>query len=251
MLTSILIAVALGSVVSLIGGIALLGLPQKTLRKAEHLFVALAAGALLGAAALDLLPEALEISADVVPYALLLGISTFLIIERGLSWLHHHRHEEGDRDHKHESTTLVIIGDTIHNFIDGAAIAISFMASPELGILTAIAVGLHEIPQEVGDFALMLSRGFSKKKALLVNVCSALAAFLGAGITYLLADSITNLLPWLLAGTAGMFMYISLANLIPDLHREHERKLVWLETLVIILGIAAVALVGHLAHDIG
>lgn len=249
MLTSILIAVALGSVVSLAGGFGLLGLSPKTIRRAEHLFVAVAAGALLGAALIDLLPEAIELGPDVAPLGLLIGLGSFFLLERALNWFHHHRHEPGEGIDR--TATLVIISDTLHNFVDGAAIAIAFIASPELGILTAVAVGLHEIPQEVGDFALLLSRGFSRGKVLMINIFSALVAFAGAGTAYLLADTVAGLLPWLLAGTAGMFLYISLSNLIPDLHRKHERGLVWLETMVLIGAVLLVGVVTEVAHVLG
>ena len=249
MIGTILIAVALGSVVSLIGGIVLVSLPPRYIRRGEHLFVAFAAAALLGTAALDLLPEAFEAGPEIAPFALLIGVIAFFLVERGLHWLHHHRHEPDTEAALSDRTpALVIISDTLHNFIDGAAIAISFLASPELGVVTAVAVGLHEIPQEIGDFAILLARGYSRRKALLINVLSALAAFVGAGVTYLVADSVEGILPWLLAGTAGMFLYISLSNLIPDLHREHDRDLVWLETAVLVGAIAIVAVVISLTH---
>ena len=182
------------------------------------------------------------------------GLGVFFLIERALRWFHHHpHHDDGEENHHPDDRTaaLVVIGDTFHNFIDGAAIAIAFIASPELGILTAIAVGMHEIPQEVGDFALLLSRGYSKRRVLLLNVLSAFAAFAGALIAYALADTVTGLLPWLLAGTAGMFLYISLANLIPDLHRKHDKGLVWLETLVLLGAVGLVAIVVYAAHAFG
>jgi len=249
MLANILIAVALGSVVSLVGGFALLGLSPAAIRRTEHLFVAIAAGALIGAAMLDLLPEAIESGPDIAALGMLLGVGAFFLIERGLSWFHHHAHHDDDRAHTDKRTApLIIIGDTFHNFIDGAAIAIAFISSPELGILTAVAVGMHEIPQEVGDFALLLSRGFSKRRVLLINVLSALAAFAGALLAYLLADTVIGLLPWLLAGTAGMFLYIALANLIPELHRKHERGLAWLETVALVGTVGLVAVVVEIAH---
>ncbi len=249
MLTSILLAVALGSVVSLAGGLALLGLPPRTIRRAEHLFVAVAAGALLGTALIDLLPEAIEMGAEAAPLGLLLGLGLFFLLERALNWLHHHRHEEGETE-VDRTASLIVISDSLHNFVDGAAIAIAFIASPELGVLTAIAVGLHEIPQEVGDFALLLSRGYSRLRVLTLNLLSAAAAFAGAGTAILLADSIVGLIPWLLAGTAGMFLYISLSNLIPDLHRKHDRGLIWVETAVLVASVALVALVSSISHTL-
>ena len=213
---TILIAVFLGSVVSLAGGILLLGIPQRAIKRIAHVLTAFAAGSLLAVAILDLLPEAIEMNHETAGIAVLVGILLFYLFERLNDLFHRHHHDEGEIDHDHEDTTvvpLVITGELIHNFIDGAVIAISFLVSPELGIVAAITVGLHEIPTEMGEFALLLSKGMKKSKVFLINILSSLTAFLGAGLAYVVAERFEVVMPWLLGGTAGFFLYIALADL--------------------------------------
>ncbi|OGE64116.1 hypothetical protein A3J13_00665 [Candidatus Daviesbacteria bacterium RIFCSPLOWO2_02_FULL_36_8] len=237
-LTYILVFSFIGSVVSLLGGVLLLA-REKFALKISHYLSAFAAGALLGTAFFDLLPEATEAGegSDVnVFFWTLVGVLIFFFIER---FIHHHDqgHDSGE---KKTVVPLIIIGDTIHNFIDGVAMASTFLISIPLGIITSLAVAAHEIPQEIGDFGLMLSKGVSRKKVLLINFYSALAALAGAILTYLAKDSIEGLLPIVLGLTSGFFIYIALANLIPEIHSRENQKIAFWETVMLIIGILVI-----------
>lgn len=230
-----------GSVISLIGG-ALLLAHKKTAVKISHFLSSFAAGALLGAAFFDLLPEAIEESEHIaLPLMNLLawvlgGILFFFLLERLLHWFHHHGYEEHDVSGK-PTVPLVVIGDTVHNFIDGVAIAATFMLSIPLGISTTFAVALHEIPQEVGDFGIMLKHGLKRKKILLINVMSAAASFAGALLAFYFGEQIEGLTAIFLAVTAGFFLYIALSDLLPEIHHENKKSLALWETVCLFAGV--------------
>lgn len=237
-LAYIIVFSLIGSVVSLCGGIALL-FREKFARKISHLLASFAAGALLGTAFLDLLPEAIhEGSGDegVIVWAMI-GVLMFFLMERFIHWFHHH-HEHSGADKP--TVPLVMAGDTIHNFIDGAAIAATFMVSVPLGIVTTLAVAAHEIPQEIGDFGILLRRGLARRKILMFNAVSAMAAMVGAVLTYLAGDMIIGYLPALLALTAGFFIYIAASDLIPEIHEENRRGFAALETALLVLGVMVI-----------
>lgn len=248
-LANILVFTALGSIVSLLGGIALLFKKEWAIRLAEPL-AAFAAGTLLGTAFLDLLPEAIEAAeaagtdAHGLFFWTLVGIILFFLLERFIHWFHHHHEHVGEV--KKPTATLIILGDSIHNFIDGVAIAITFMIDPALGVVTTVAVGAHEIPQEIGDFGILLKAGYSRKKVLLFNALSACAALAGALLTYAIGPSIASSLPILLAITAGLFVYIALSDLVPEIHAWGTKKLAILESFLLLVGVAAVALLVQL-----
>lgn len=250
-LSTILLFTALGSVVSLIGGILLLIKRGWAERLTEPLS-AFAAGALLGTAFLDLLPEAVEAAEEMAidPHSIflwvLVGIISFFLLERFVHWFHHH-HEHAEHAKKPVGA-LIVLGDSVHNFIDGVAIAVTFLVDPALGVITTLAVGAHEIPQEIGDFAVLLKAGYSRKKVLWLNVFSACTALLGALITFIVGPSIAGSLPVLLAITAGFFAYIALSDLVPEIHAWGTRKLAILETSLLLLGVGFVALVIELLH---
>lgn len=234
----ILVFSFIGSVVSLIGGILLL-INEKFAIKISHFLASFAAGALLGTAFFDLLPEAQEASenTDINVYLwTLTGILVFFLLER---FIHHHDHGR-DLDDKKSVIPLIVIGDTVHNFIDGVAMAATFLISIPLGIITSLAVAAHEIPQEIGDFGLMLHKGVARKKVLLINFYSALAAMAGAILTYLAKDSIAGLLPIALSITSGFFIYIAAANLIPEIHSTDNQKKAFWETVLLILGVLVI-----------
>lgn len=235
----------IGSVVSLIGGILLL-VKQKFALQISHYLSSFAAGALLSAAFFDLLPEATEhmeqggVEVN-LPLWTLLGILIFFLLERFIH--HHHRdHTNNPAEEKKTIIPLVVIGDTVHNFTDGMAIAATFLISIPLGIVTSLAVAAHEIPQEMGDFGLMLSKGLERKKVLLINLFSSLAAIAGAILIYLYQESLEKFLPIILALTAGFFIYIALANLIPEIHNQDNQKVAFWETVMLILGVIVVYL---------
>jgi len=242
-LAYILLFTFLGSIAALIGGVILLS-KEKFALKISHFLASFAAGVLLGTAFFDLLPEAIHESertgADVFAYTLF-GIVLFFLIERFIHWFHHH-----EEPHEHEKETkstvpLIIIGDTVHNFIDGIVIAATFLVSIPLGIITAVAVAAHEIPQEIGDFGLLLHKGLRRKKIIIFNILSASVSFLGAILTYVLgANLVEGYIPIFLAITAGFFIYIASSDLIPEIHYEKRRGFALIESLLLIFGIVVI-----------
>lgn len=240
-LSYIIIFTLIGSIVSLIGGVILLS-KEKFAYKISHFLSAYAVGALLGASFLDLLPEAArEAGAGFNIFLwVLVGIVLFFLLERFIHWFHHH-HEHPTKE-KQSIIPLVVIGDTIHNFIDGVVIAGTFLVSIPLGIVTTLAVAAHEIPQEIGDFGILLNRGVKKAKVLWVNTLSSLSALFGALITYILGESIEAVLPIFISLTAGFFIYIALSDLIPEIHNEDNKTIALAETFLMLLGILTIYL---------
>ncbi|HLD78272.1 MAG TPA: ZIP family metal transporter [archaeon] len=253
----ILIAVALVSAVSFIGILALTK-RRAVLERALLPLVSFAAGALLATALLDLLPEALEgaeasgLAASALFPFVLAGIVLFFALERLLHWHHHHSLEHAaERMEEHASGRglkalpwLNVVGDFVHNALDGVAIAAAFLVDPALGIATTIAVIAHEIPQEVGDFSLLLYSGWSVRKALSFNFLSALGAVVGAVIAYLTAGAVEASTPLLAAFAAGALLYIATADLVPELHKEQRLGRSLIQLALFLLGIALLALVG-------
>ncbi len=242
-------AVLAGSLLSLIGGIYLL-YGKLGAVKLQRVAVPFAAGALLAAAFLDLLPEALEHGkAAEVMQLTLLGLLIFFVLERSLSWFHHHHDDEHHSDRR-QNASLIIIGDTLHNFIDGLAIGAAFLVDPAVGLVTTAAIAAHEIPQEIGDFGLLLAKGMARRKVLLVNVLSAVATLLGAALIYGLGGEIGISESVLLALTAGFFIYIAASDIIPTIHAEPERRWANIQTAVLIAGIIVVGGAAQIAHEV-
>ena len=253
-LSYIILFTLLGSIGSLIGGVILLSM-GKLAAKISHFLAAFAAGVLLGTAFIDLLPEALhhseELGGDVNIFLwVLLGILGFFLLERFIHWFHHH-HDSNNlkREEKKAAIPLIIFGDTFHNFIDGMLIAATFMVDIKLGMVTTLAVAAHEIPQEIGDFGLLLHRGMSKVQVLVINLVSALAALVGAILAYSLGDLIGGLIPILLSLASGFFIYIALSDLIPEIHSEDRKDIAFWESVLLVLGaIVIYLLVSFLEH---
>ncbi|HBL39602.1 TPA: ZIP zinc transporter [Candidatus Uhrbacteria bacterium] len=207
----------------------------------SHAFLSFAAGTLLAVAFLDLMPEAIERlgeirGGDVIETALLfilLGFLLFFAIEKFILW--HHCHEE--RCEVRASASIVLIGDTLHNFLDGIAIAVAFLVSPAIGLATTVAIFAHEIPQEVADFSILLSSGMKKSRALRYNMFSSLASLVGAVAAYFFATAIDSAIPFLIALTAGGFTYIAAADLIPEIHKEERRTHMVFQFLLFFVGI--------------
>lgn len=248
-LAYIIIFTLLGSVISLIGGLLLLFKEKYTL-KISHFLSAFAAGTLLGAAFFDLLPEAEEASGETNIFLwTAVGIVIFFLLERVIHWYHHHQYSSSDNESKRSIVPLIIIGDSVHNFVDGIVIAATFLVSIPLGIVTTFAVIAHEIPQEIGDFGILLHKGLKRKKIILINVVSAAVSLVGALLAYSLGDSIENFLPIMLALSAGFFIYIALSDLIPEIHNEEKRVIAFIETLLLLFGVGIIYfLVNLLEH---
>ena len=235
-LSQILISVFLVSLISLLG--FLLFIKKKILNKILFVLVSFAAGSLLGAAFLDLIPEAIEANVGIenVTVTILLGILSFFVLQKFLYWHHHHTHKE----ETHTITYMNLIGDGIHNAIDGAVIAVSFMNSTQLGIVSTIAILAHELPQEISDFGVLIYGGFSKKDALTYNFITALTAFVGAIAAYFYISLIKNFIGIVAAFAAGGFIYIALTDLIPELQKEKKLEKSLYQFFLIILGMLIV-----------
>jgi zinc and cadmium transporter len=234
-----------GGVFSLIGGVMLLS-RKVSAEKLALYATPFAAGALLSAVFLDLLKDGLEeTSANTVLTATLAGIVLFFFAERFLHWFHHHHQHEG-RD---PSVSLIVIGDTIHNALDGVAIASAFLISVPTGIVTTIAVAAHEIPQEIGDFGLLLAKGMSRSKVLWVNIFSAFATTVMAVITFALGSSEHLPTGWLIGISAGFLLYIAASDIIPELHENASKKrLLDIQPLMLLFGVVIVGLAINLSH---
>ncbi len=209
-------------------------------------FVSYAIGALLGAVFVEILPHALESGAPVpaLMATILGGILAFFVLEKLVLWRHCHGDEcEVHVAHDHgRSGLMIIIGDTFHNFVDGVLIAAAFLTDIQLGLVTSLAIIAHEIPQEVGDFVILLHSGYSRKKALALNLLSSLAMAAGGVIGYLSLSSATSAVPYLLAIAAASMIYVAVADLIPGLHKRPELPATVQQVVLIALGVATVTL---------
>jgi zinc and cadmium transporter len=239
-----LIATLLISIVSLVGVLFLF--TEWTERRAM-LFVSFAAGVLLATAFLEMLPEAVEHRQTDGNFfiAALAAMGGFFLLERFLAGFHSH-----DDTHAAPSPSgyFVLIGSTVHNFIDGVVIAASFMVSPMLGVTTTIAVAAHELPHEAADFLVLLNARFSRGSALFLNFLSGLAAMIGALWCFWFEGLVAAHLPWFLAATAGMFIYIAASDLLPELHHSHTRR-EWIYAVPFFVGVALIAVMGALIPE--
>jgi len=225
------------------------------------MLVSYAVGALLGAAFIEVLPHAFEKSDSIQATAatVLFGILGFFILEKLVLWRHchveeceaHDPHLPPQQNHGHDhgrSGLMILVGDTFHNFVDGVLIAAAFMADTQLGIVTSIAIIAHEVPQEVGDFLILLHSGYSKQKAMLLNVIASAAMVIGGVLAYFTLQVAEALVTPLLALAAASMLYVAVADLIPGLHRRPELAATAQQVLLIGLGIATIWLVGEWAH---
>lgn len=210
----------LGSLGGLLAASIFLLLGDAIRRRIVPWLISYAVGTLLGVAVLALLPEALEHLEPTPALATLLaGVVAFFVLEKFVIW--RHCHDSADCEiHTSSAASLVIIGDAFHTFVDGALIAAAVLTSIPLGITTALAVVTHEIPQEVGDVAILLHAGYSKRRAFTLNLLSAIGGVLGAVAMLVASQSVPGILPYVLSFAAGSFLYIAMSDLIPDLHRN-------------------------------
>ena len=221
-----------------------------------NVLISYAIGALLGAAFLEILPHALERGdPHRMAATVLFGILAFFLLEKLVLWRHcHHDHCEAHdaqapaHDHG-RSGLLILVGDTFHNFVDGILIAAAFLESTELGIVTALAIIAHEIPQEVGDYLILLHSGYSRARALAFNLLSSLATLAGALLAYFALSRLTEWIPTLLGLGAASMIYIAVADLIPGLHKRTELKATVQQMLLIGLGVLSIVVVRALAGE--
>jgi zinc and cadmium transporter len=223
------------------------------------MLVSFAIGALLGAAFLDVLPEAIVASGDATTTSsiVLAGILGFFILEKLVLWRHCHiesceGHEPQFGEHDHSrSGLMILVGDTFHNFVDGVLIAAAFMEDPRLGMVTALAIVAHEIPQEVGDFLILLHSGYTKARALFFNLLSSLATLVGGLIAWFALSAVQTAVPALLALAAASMIYVAVADLIPGLHKRPELTATVQQVLLIGAGIGTIVLTHHLVELFG
>lgn len=247
----------LGGVLSVLAASVFLLINDKYQRKLLPHTVSFAIGALLGAALLALLPHAITVNENVdmhdLGLTILIGLLGFFVLEKMVLWRHchsshcelHSPSEVHTPGHAHQhgkdaSGTLIIIGDAVHNLVDGVLIAAAFMTDIDLGIVTALAVAAHEIPQEIGDFAILLNSGYKRGRALLFNVLASMATLVGAVIAYYSLQSMQQALPYILAIAASSFIYIAVADLIPGLHKRTELRETLQQITLIALGVAVI-----------
>ena len=230
-------SVLIVSLISLVG-VFTLSIKEQVLRKYIFIFISLAVGSLLGDAFIHIIPETFKDSSNTIVSGLLIifGIIIFFALEKFLHW--HHHGEDENIPHIHPVGNLVLFSDGVHNLIDGIIIGVSFLANIPLGVATTIAVILHEIPQEIGDFTVLLHSGYKRKKALWLNFLSALTAVIGVVIAFIfgLAEGVIS---WVLPIAAGGFIYIAVADLIPELHKTKKIKHSIIQIISVIAGILA------------
>lgn len=248
---SLLLWIILGCLVSgllsLAGGVGLFFNASWVRRFSVH-FVSFAVGALLATAFLDLLPEALELgtgTTEKILMATLAGIVGFFVLESLILKFHPHHHVDDEEIHHHVTLNLLWIGDTFHNFIDGVVIASAFLTSIPLGIVASMAVAAHELPQEIGDFSVMLHHGWGRAKVLWINIFSSLSNVVGGVLAFFARGYIEPKLPYLLAATAGIFIFIAAADLIPEISPEHRRDKSSHIFILLILGILVVGVLRY------
>lgn len=266
----IIIFTAVGGVLSVMAAAVFLLLPEAKRQRMLPHGISFAIGALLTGAFCGLIPHAFE---DVAPdeissvsATLLVGILGFFILEKLLVWRHchshaceahgedshdhHHDHHDHNQDHSRRAAGMfIILGDSIHNFVDGVLIGAAFLTDPQLGIVTSLAVAAHEIPQEVGDFAILLHSGYQRGKALLYNVLASLTTVLGGVLAYFSLGDLHHLLPYFLTLAASSFIYIAVADLIPSLHQKTDIKTSLQQIGFILAGVVLILVMQGIAHQ--
>ncbi|NCO98380.1 MAG: ZIP family metal transporter [Candidatus Moranbacteria bacterium CG_4_9_14_3_um_filter_40_7] len=218
------ISISAVSLISLIG-VASLFFNWKKIEKSLIFLISLSAGTLLGDAFFHLIPSSYEELTEntlQIPLFLLSGILVFFVLEKFIHW--RHCHEIASENHPHPFSYIILLGDGLHNLIDGAVLAAGFLVSFPVGLATTLAVIMHEIPQEIGDFGSLIYGGFSRKKALALNFLTALTSFMGAGIALALNSALPHVNQFLIPFAAGGFIYIASVDLIPELHKNAEIK---------------------------
>ncbi len=238
-------ALVVGSIISIIFASLLLLLPDKKLFYVSEMLVSLAGGTLLGAAFLGMMPKAiLLIEGAWVLKLVLIGILMFFVLEKVILW--RACYNKDCKRHKNASAQLILIGDAFHNFIDGVVIVSAFYISVSFGIAVTISVFAHEVPQEIADFGILLRNGFSRKKAFWYNTLSGSTTLIGGMITYFTLDSAKSIVPYVLSLSAASFIYIALADLVPQMHQTTKISKSIVQIMLIIGGIGVIYLIKNM-----
>jgi zinc and cadmium transporter len=269
LLAWIIVCAAFGGIASAALAVVFLWISEPRAARILPHFVSFATGALLGAALLALLPDAIAgagvAGAHGIGLTLIAGLGVFFVIEKLVLWWHirgadetapehghshggHAAHHAGHSHRDHASGVLVLVGDSVHNVLDGVLIAAAFLTSVPLGLVTTLAVAAHEIPHRVGDFAILVQAGFSRPRALLLNLATGLASIVGAVAAYFGLRGALDVLPYALAFAAAGFLYIAVAGLIPGLHRRADPVSSAIQVLFIAAGIGVVAVAESLSR---
>ena len=242
----IIIFCLLGGLLSVLAAALFLVLSEPLRNHVLPHLVSFATGTLLGAAFLGLLPHALGTVAGndvhIIPMTVLLGLLGFFLLEKMVLWRHCHAdhcevHAPDQKSREHSTGAMILVGDGLHNFLDGILIAAAFLTDIHLGVVTSVAVAAHEIPQEVGDFAVLLHSGFSRKRAFLYNILTSLTTVVGGVLAWFALQSVEAVLPFVLAIAASSFIYIAVADLIPTLHQRVEGSATLQQIVLIVAGI--------------
>jgi len=234
--------------VSLVGALAMVVNVERLNKVISHL-VSFAVGALLGGAFLHLIPQAFSYESHVseTPIYIIVGLLLFFVLERFLH-LHHEHHVDGEPARPKPVVTMSVIGGGMHNFVDGMLVAAAYGVSFESGLVTTVAILLHQVPQEMGDFGVLVQGGLSPKRALLYNFASGTGAVIGAVFSIMIGGIAEQYSPMLLALTAGAFIYIAASDLIPELHRAPGRKAALQQLVLIVAGVAVMMLPQLMEH---
>ena len=253
----IVVFTVLGGALSVLAAGAFLLLPERVRTRMLSPMVSFAIGALLGAAFLAILPHAFEVpgvDAHSVTLTVLCGILVFFLLEKMVIWRHCHTDDceahvpDMDKVRNAATGNLILIGDGIHNMVDGVLIAAAFLTDVHLGVVTSIAVIAHEIPQELGDFAVLLHSGFSRGKALLYNILTSLTTVIGGVVAYFSLSLANAVVPYVLAIAASSFIYIAVADLIPGLHKRTEFSATLQQIVLIALGVTVISVAHAMLH---
>lgn len=236
-----ILSIIIGSAISLLGGALLLRF-KKRRQAAILLTMPFGAGALLAAAFFDLLPESFELAEpETMLLYCLIGFGIFFLFERLASWFHHHHeHEPTTEDKNVHQRRMIMVGDLMHNAIDGIAIGAAFTVSIPTGIITTLAVAAHEVPKELGTFAILLAKGWKGLTVVLANMATAIATVIMALFVYLIGQDVEAAIAPVLALTAGFFIYVAASDIIPDIH-EQPRKIGTIQAAMLIAGIVIVS----------
>ncbi|MGA9031176.1 MAG: ZIP family metal transporter [Sulfuricaulis sp.] len=253
----IIVFTVLGGALSVLAAGAFLLLPERVRTRMLSPMVSFAIGALLGAAFLAILPHAFEVpgvDAHSVTLTVLCGILVFFLLEKMVIWRHCHTDDcevhvpDVDKARHAATGNLILIGDGIHNMVDGVLIAAAFLTDVHLGVVTSIAVIAHEIPQELGDFAVLLHSGFSRGKALLYNMLTSLTTVIGGVVAFYSLTLANRIVPYVLAVAASSFIYIAVADLIPGLHKRPEFSATVQQIVLIALGVTVISVAHAMLH---